>query len=155
MISYGQKKVSTLTIGKNIVLAGGCFDVFHYGHYVFLKKARAHGDCLVILLESDEFIEKKKKRQPIHTQSQRAEILSAVRFVDVIIKLPYLHNDSSYKEVVKAISPRVIAVTQGDTQMENKEMQAREIGAEVKVVTELLSPFSTSHILSYATVPGR
>ena len=47
--------------GSKIVLAGGCFDILHLGHITFLEKAKAQGDMLFILLESDENIKKSKR----------------------------------------------------------------------------------------------
>ena len=37
-----------------IVLVGGCFDVLHPAHVIFLEKAKKMGDFLVVILESDE-----------------------------------------------------------------------------------------------------
>src|SRR3712207_2220983 len=81
---------------KKIVVVGGCFDILHYGHVTFLKNAFKEGDILVVALESDEYIQNKKKRAPIHTQDQRAEILAALRIVSYIIKLPYFVSDEQY-----------------------------------------------------------
>ena len=36
--------------GKVVVLAGGCFDILHPGHTVFLERAKKEGDILVVLL---------------------------------------------------------------------------------------------------------
>jgi cytidyltransferase-like protein len=49
----------------------------HYGHISFLN-AKKEEDVLVVALESDEF-SKKKKKVPVHNQSQRAEILASLR----------------------------------------------------------------------------
>jgi len=46
--------------GKQIVLAGGCFDILHPGHIAFIEKAKEKGDILIILLESDEKINERK-----------------------------------------------------------------------------------------------
>lgn len=139
---------------KKTVLAGGCFDIFHYGHLVFLKKAKEQGDVLVIALESDEFIQKKKKRTPLHTQEQRAEILRELAFIDYIVTLPYLKTDDEYFKLVETIKPAVIAVTEGDPYIIKKKKQAEKIGAVVVVVSPLVQPFSSSHILNYATFSG-
>ena len=79
---------------KITVLAGGCFDVLHPGHIVFLEKAKKAGDYLVVLLESDKKIRKLKgKGRPVHSQKERAEILSALKSVDSVVCLPYMEND--------------------------------------------------------------
>ena len=130
-----------------IVLVGGCFDLIHFGHLQFLKKAKAFGDYLVIMLESDEFIRRHKKREPIHNQKQRAEILLSLKFVDQVINLPYLSCYDDYLKVVESIKPQIIAITHLDPQKTNKEKQAKTVGAKVKTVTARINYLSTSKII--------
>ncbi len=132
---------------KKIVLAGGCFDLFHYGHLIFLKKAKAAGDFLIILLESDDFIRKSKKREPIHNQNQRAVILSSISYVDLIVKIPYFKSDDQYLDVVRMIRPSIIAVSEGDVNFEKKGKQAKIANCKIKIVTKLVSKFSSQKII--------
>ena len=133
--------------GKKTVLVGGCFDLVHYGHFAFLKKATEAGDYLIIALESDESILIHKKRRPVHTQRERAEILASFRFVDMVILLPYLSSDQEYDEFVKKVRPDIIAVTSNDIQIKNKKRQAGSVIGELKIVTPLLRDFSTKKII--------
>nr|WP_236682642.1 adenylyltransferase/cytidyltransferase family protein [Rickettsia felis] len=48
-------------INSEIVLVGGCFDLLHYGHIEFLRKAKKQGKYLIVALEPDETIIKYKK----------------------------------------------------------------------------------------------
>ena len=65
-----------------IVLAGGCFDLLHIGHIIFIEEANKHGDCLILMLESDETITKNKgNNRPINSQEDRAKILSALNWM--------------------------------------------------------------------------
>jgi FAD synthetase len=137
---------------RKIVLVGGCFDVFHYGHLKFLQAARSHGDALVIALESDDSIQLRKKRTPVHTQKERAEILASLHMADVIIMLDLLKTDEDYFKLVRLIHPTVIAVTEGDGQIENKQKQAALVGGRVVVVTPLVKDLSTTKIIHYADV---
>ncbi len=149
-LSQLKKKIALIKKrDKKIVLVGGCFDIFHYGHLIFLKKAKAVGDFLIILLESDDFIKKIKKREPIHNQNQRAEILSSISYVDMIIKIPYFKNDKQYFDVVKIIQPTIIAVSEGDVNFEKKERQAKIINGKIKIVSKLLPKFSSQKIIAY------
>lgn len=135
--------------GKKVVLAGGSYDIMHYGHITFLKNARKEGDVLVIALESDEFSKNRKKKFPVHNQEQRAEILAALEMVDYILLLPLFTSHSGYYEMVKKIRPAVIAVTDGDPMLENKRKQAETVGGIVKIVSPRLAKFSSSKIVSY------
>lgn len=131
---------------KKTVLVGGCFDLIHYGHLKFLEAARGTGDYLIVALESDEFIKKHKRKLQVHHQNERAEILTSMKMVDMIILLPFFQKNEEYFELVKKISPKIIAVTEGDKQLENKRKQAELIGAEVKIVVSNLDNFSTRNI---------
>ncbi|MCS7093003.1 MAG: adenylyltransferase/cytidyltransferase family protein [Patescibacteria group bacterium] len=133
---------------KKIVLVGGCFDLIHYGHLQFLKKAKDQGEVLIIALEPDEFIRKRKNRNPFHSQKERAEILASFYFVDLVILLPLFRSDDDYLELVKRVKPRVIAVTRGDEKLNNKKSQAGWVGAQVKIVTNRLRKFSTRRIIN-------
>ncbi|MBA4749149.1 MAG: adenylyltransferase/cytidyltransferase family protein [Alphaproteobacteria bacterium] len=130
------------------VLVGGCFDLLHYGHIRFLEEARLKGQSLSVALEADEMILKSKKRHPVHTQAQRAAILASLRPVDCVLLLPLLTSFEAYFSLVKDVSPSLIAVTQGDPQIENKRKQASLCGAEVEVVVPQIEGFSSSHILT-------
>ena len=99
-----------------VVLVGGCFDILHYGHIYFLKKAKKLGDILIIALESDENTKKLKgPGRPIHTQRERKKMLESLRFVDKVIALPPMKSDSDYEKLVRKVNPDIIAVTAGDT----------------------------------------
>jgi cytidyltransferase-like protein len=136
---------------QRVVLVGGCFDVFHFGHLTFLQAAKEQGDILVIALESDAFILNNKKRKPVHTQIERAQILANLLIADFIFLLPELKSDEEYFEFTKTVSPHIIAVTRGDSQLKNKQDQAKLVGAKVVVVTPVVKDFSTTKIIHYAS----
>ncbi|MBI5122369.1 adenylyltransferase/cytidyltransferase family protein [Candidatus Roizmanbacteria bacterium] len=149
IISYRdfQREKHILNFGnKKTVLVGGCFDLIHFGHLKFLEKAKEQGDFLIVALESDEFIKKHKKKLPVHQQLERAEILANLNMIDLIILLPLFKTNNDYFNLVKKISPQIIAVTVGDPQLENKKKQALEVDAEVKEVVTNLKNFSTRNI---------
>ena len=129
-----------------IVLAGGCFDILHIGHVRFLSEAKRMGDTLVVLLESDRKVKRLKgKNRPIFVQKERAEMLSALRSVDLVVLLPSLEKDCDYLNLVMKIKPDLIAVTEKDVQIEKKKGQAKAIGAELKVVP-MIKRYSTSKL---------
>ncbi|VVA43699.1 Glycerol-3-phosphate cytidylyltransferase [Candidatus Roizmanbacteria bacterium] len=147
IISYDDLgKFTPIFKNKKSVLVGGCFDLIHFGHLKFLEAAKKEGDFLIVALESDEFIKKHKRKLQVHTQLERAEILSSLNMVDLIVLLPFFQTNNNYFELVKKILPSIIAVTEGDRQLENKQKQAKEIGAEVREVVINLKNFSTRNI---------
>lgn len=124
--------------GKKKILVGGCFDILHYGHIHFLKKAKALGDYLVVALESDKNITRLKgSGRPIHDQKKRKEILESLKFVDEVIILKEKMTDPDYRALVIKIKPRIIAVTKGDPILEKKKSHAEKAGAKVVQISKV------------------
>jgi rfaE bifunctional protein nucleotidyltransferase chain/domain len=72
--------------GKTVVFTNGCFDVLHAGHVAYLAWARAQGDALVLGLNTDESVRRLKgENRPIVPFEERAEVLLALRSVDVVV----------------------------------------------------------------------
>jgi rfaE bifunctional protein nucleotidyltransferase chain/domain len=69
---------------KTVVLANGCFDLFHYGHLKYLQEARTLGDILVVSVTTDEAVNKGPGR-PVFNLEQRMAMVRALAIVDVVI----------------------------------------------------------------------
>ena len=68
-----------------LVATGGCFDVLHAGHVSTLEAARALGDGLVVLLNSDASVRRLKgPGRPVHPQEDRARVLLGLSCVDAV-----------------------------------------------------------------------
>lgn len=96
------KKSST----KKTVLAGGVFDIIHPGHIHTLNAAKALGDVLIVAIATDKTAQKMKKRQPLHNQELRRELVSCLSMVDKAI---VGHEDDIF-ETVRAIKPDIIVL---------------------------------------------
>ena len=66
------------------VLTYGTFDLFHYGHYNLLRRAKNLGDRLIVGVSSDELCREKGKVSFL-SEGKRMEIVSSLRFVDEVI----------------------------------------------------------------------
>jgi len=140
-----KKFLSRETKGR-IVLAGGCFDILHIGHVRFLSEAKKMGDYLVVLLENDKKVKKLKgENRPAFIQKERAEMLSALGSVDLVVLLPTVENDSDYLNLIRKIKPDIIAVTESDPHIEKKKSQAKKIGGKLKVIS-LIKTLSSSKL---------
>src|SRR5436190_2296558 len=71
--------------GKKIVFTNGCFDILHAGHIDLLRRARAHGDKLVVAINSDASVRRSKGQdRPIIPEQERAELLDSLEVVDYV-----------------------------------------------------------------------
>jgi rfaE bifunctional protein nucleotidyltransferase chain/domain/rfaE bifunctional protein kinase chain/domain len=71
--------------GGVVVATGGCFDLLHAGHIATLHAARALGDCLVVLCNSDASIRRLKGAgRPLQPAADRAAVLAALDCVDAV-----------------------------------------------------------------------
>lgn len=72
-------------VGRRIVFTNGCYDLFHSGHAMSLRSARAHGDVLLVGLNSDESVRQiKGEGRPILDQAARSQLLRSLRAVDAV-----------------------------------------------------------------------
>lgn len=78
------------------VVTFGTFDVFHVGHLKLLTRARALGDKLYVGVSTDEFSYRKKGRYPVFTETERMEILRALRCVDGVFPEVSLEQKRNY-----------------------------------------------------------
>jgi rfaE bifunctional protein nucleotidyltransferase chain/domain/rfaE bifunctional protein kinase chain/domain len=72
--------------GGTVVAAGGCFDLLHAGHVVMLEAASALGDCLIVLVNSDESVRRLKgPGRPLVPEEDRVAVLEGLSSVDAVV----------------------------------------------------------------------
>lgn len=67
------------------VITYGTFDLLHYGHINLLRRAKALGDYLIVVLSTDEFNWNEKQKKCYFTYEIRKQLLEAIRYVDLVI----------------------------------------------------------------------
>jgi len=71
--------------GGTVVAAGGCFDLLHAGHVGLLQAARRIGDCLVVCVNSDASVRRRKgDGRPVNPLADRVRVLRALECVDAV-----------------------------------------------------------------------
>jgi len=92
--------------GRRIVLANGAFDLLHVGHIRYLEGARAHGDALLVAVNSDASVRLSKgDDRPIQSERERAEMVAALAAVDRV----FLFGDRTVEQVLRDMLPAVHA----------------------------------------------
>ena len=104
-----KDRITLTEIGRGslrIVLAGGVFDIIHPGHIHTLNAAKALGDVLVVVVATDNTAVKMKKRNPIHSQEQRQELVNALGIVDLCL----IGQENDIFKTVNYVKPQIIAL---------------------------------------------
>ena len=91
--------------GGKIVFTNGCFDILHVGHVRYLKKAKSLGDILIIGLNTDRSVKIiKGDKRPVVPEKERAEVLSALEFVDYVV----FFEELDPLRLIEALKPDVL-----------------------------------------------
>ena|SRR5438552_3093951 len=147
ILNRGQLKEKVLeerASGAKIVLANGCFDIFHVGHIRYLTGAKALGDILVVGVNSDEQAHKLKgEGRPFLPEAERAELVSALRCVDFVT----IFEEPTVEELIRAIRPDFHAKGTDYTVDSVPERKiVRELGGKVAIVGDPKDHSSTTLI---------
>jgi rfaE bifunctional protein nucleotidyltransferase chain/domain len=91
-----------------ISFVNGCFDVLHPGHIELLKYARSFGDYLIVAIDSDRKVaEMKGPNRPIFSQGDRSNMLSSIRYVDVV---HVFDTKEELEDLLESIKPDTMVV---------------------------------------------
>lgn len=97
-----KKVVELRRSGAKIALANGCFDLFHVGHIRYLAGAKELADILIVGINSDAQVKKLKgEKRPFMPETERAEIISSLRFVDFVT----IFDEPTVTELLRAVKP--------------------------------------------------
>jgi rfaE bifunctional protein nucleotidyltransferase chain/domain len=130
--------------GAKIVLANGCFDLFHVGHIRYLAGAKELGDILVVGVNSDKQVRKLKgEKRPLMPEKERAEIISALSFVDFVT----IFDEPTVTELIRAIKPDFHAKgTDYSTETVPEREIVKEYGGQTVIVGDPKNHSSTDLI---------
>lgn len=100
---YNNKK-------KIIVAVSGGFDPIHVGHIRMIQKAAKLGDELVVILNNDNWL-RKKKTHIFMDQKERKEIIESIKGVTMVVltKHPSNPKDMSVCRELREIKPDIFA----------------------------------------------
>ena len=113
---------SLRALGSKIVLTQGSYDLVHIGHARYLETAKKHGDVLIVGIDNDEKIRKRKgPDRPVVPEDERLEMVLHLRAVDFVFLKKV---DDPKWHLIKQVHPDVlIAVEDTYTPEEIKELQ--------------------------------
>ena len=113
---------------KQIMVAvSGGFDPIHVGHVRMFIEARRLGDKLVVILNNDNWL-KKKKGKAFMPEAERKEVIEALRSVDqvVLTSHPEDPTDMSVCAELRRVRPGIFANGGDRTDRNTPEMAVCE-----------------------------
>jgi len=138
--------------GERLVATGGCFDLLHPGHLNLLRQARALGDALVVCLNSDDSVRRRKGRnRPIVPAAGRVAMLEALEPVDAVA----VFDEDTPGPLLDLLRPDVW-VKGGDYTVADLPEAAvvHRHGGQV-VIIPMVEGFSTSRLVSAGLGNGK
>src|SRR6266403_5039653 len=130
--------------GARLVFTNGVFDLLHVGHVRYLAQARGLGDALLVAINSDRAVrELKGSDRPTINQTERAEILAALRHVDYVT----IFDELSPRTLIGHLLPDVL-VKGGDYTLDQIHGREEVEASGGRVVSlPFIEGFSTSQII--------
>lgn len=114
--------------GQKVGLVQGSWDLFHLGHLRYIMKARALCDFLVISMDSDEKIRKRKgPTRPVIPEKERFEFIKLLNIADAIV---IKEADEPKWHLIKTVKPDVLVVIKEnytDEQIEKLQQYCGEV----------------------------
>lgn len=93
-----------------VVAVSGGFDPVHPGHVRLFRDAKALGHKLVVILNNDNWL-KKKKGYIFMPEAERKEVIESIRFVDEVVITKHGENpeDMGVGNELKHLKPNIFA----------------------------------------------
>jgi len=131
-------------LGYPIVLTSGSFDLIHLGHVKYLQKAKELGGVLVVGVDSDAKIRRRKgEDRPMVPETERLELLAHQRPVDMI----YLKDDDEPRwGLIKAVRPDVLVLTEDHSYSDADQRDLLEYVGRIEVLPRQASVTTSERI---------
>lgn len=108
---------------KKIVFFSGAFDLFHYGHFRALEKAASLGDCLIVQIDGNQLVKKRKgANRPHLDETIRAKIVASLNFIDYAFVSDIPSEDVQTLNMIKP-DLFVRAILTNETEQDRKERE--------------------------------
>ncbi|MBI3956887.1 MAG: adenylyltransferase/cytidyltransferase family protein [Candidatus Kerfeldbacteria bacterium] len=130
-------------LGLKIVLTSGTFDLLHVGHSRYLEQARQYGDILIVGVDGDEKVRRKKgPNRPIVHEDERMEIVCHTRHVDLVFLKSATHE---HWQFIGTVRPDVLIATK-ETYTGAELDELKKICGEVVVLEPQAMTSTTARI---------
>lgn len=133
---------------KRIVVTIGSWDLLHIGHCRYLERASWAGDVLVVGVDSDEVVRRYKgEGRPIVPETERAEMLTNLSFVDFITYVRDADDKGVWLyELIRQIRPDVFVAVE-DSYPPDQQRDIELLCGELAVLPRQAEDTSTTDVV--------
>jgi D-beta-D-heptose 7-phosphate kinase/D-beta-D-heptose 1-phosphate adenosyltransferase len=86
-----------------LATCNGCFDGLHQGHLFFLGFCSAQADSLIVGINTDEYIKRKKGRDPFYSVDIRRKALLSLGFIQDV----FVFEENTPNNFIRKINPDI------------------------------------------------
>lgn len=131
-------------LGLRVAVTSGSFDLIHLGHVKYLARAKQLVDVLVVGVDSDAKIRRRKgEDRPMVPERERLEMLAYQRPVDLI----YLKSDDDERwGLIRAVRPDVLVLTEDHSYGDDELQALLEFCDRIEVVERQASVTTSERI---------
>lgn len=119
------------SLGRIVCTSGG-YDPVHPGHLSCIMESKKFGDTIVVIVNGDGFLTKKKGK-PFQNLETRSRIMSYARGADLIVPFE-IEDDQTVREALRAIRPHVF--TKGGDRCSPETIPEWEVCLELGIHVE-------------------
>ena len=132
-----------------IVYTVGTFDLLHVGHLALLEYCATLGDTVAVGVASDRVVNSYKPNVPVIPLDQRAEMLKALRCVDIV--RPY--HELEYVSGCKALNVDIFVIGEDwDNKPHNIAVESYLKSEGKKIIQVLYNPRTSSTRIKQNTI---
>ena len=119
-------------LGRIVCTSGG-FDPLHPGHASCIIESKQYGDTLVVVVNGDNFLQRKKGK-PFMDLQTRCHLVACLREVDYVIPFE-IEDDPTVSQALRLLRPHVF--TKGGDRVDNTNIPEWQVCQELGI--ELVS----------------
>ena len=94
-----RKEMPTFDSHQVIGYTTGTYDLFHIGHLNIIRRAKELCDILIVGVSTDELVKSYKHHLPVYNQEERMQIISSLKYVDMVIEQNTLDKMDVWNEI--------------------------------------------------------
>ncbi len=128
ILSFEEFDKIRSNLGKIVCTSGG-FDPLHPGHASCIIESKQYGDTLVVVVNGDGFLKRKKGKSFMNIQT-RCAVVTCLREVDYVIPFE-IDGDQTVREALRRIRPNVF--TKGGDRVDHTSIPEWDVCLELGI----------------------